>query len=125
MNTMERFQEYAVQKIGECEAVLTKFGSKLDEAPAHTFSWADSAVRAAAELELYKKVLFLSKEGMSFKGIHESLAREAISLARNPARSTSPMHNLVEQERLAARGQLLDSWAFNGFLEAEAKEVTA
>jgi hypothetical protein len=96
------------------EAALVKFKTNLDKDALYAFSWGDSAIAAAATLQVAQgalKALALITDPNSEATVEtliEFYRKEVMCGARNPAHSTSQMSNLVRTYVTAAQVQALD-----------------
>lgn len=97
-----------------------KFTTRLAENPADALRWADDYLRDVARLELATSVMVFferfNDEGGDLREkeplplLREFLLDGVLQNARHPARSTSVMSNLMEQERLAAKAMLFSEF---------------
>lgn len=90
---------------------LAKFQQKLADDPAYAFSWASDAMTAAAKLKVANVVLASIEKfpELTIEMVRKEAATQMRRAARYPARSTSPVSNVMEQEIGAAWAELFDT----------------
>lgn len=101
-------------RIAEAQGTLDKFTADFAKNPAYAFQWSDAAFRAAARLEITKRVLVWLQEGADLPQVIQELNRQVRFNCRNPSHSTSTTHNLIEQCKLAELADVvedLERWA--------------
>ncbi len=92
----------AVTTLERAEKRLAEWGERLAGNPENAFSWSMEAFDAAADKSVFGQVAYYFERGLSVEEIKELADREVYRGARSPARSTSPVSNLMEQEVVAA-----------------------
>lgn len=91
---------------------LIKFQEALERNPAHAFEWGDGALSAAAELKAIAwvlKNLTENEDADAVDRLRKYVAKQVVSRATHPQRSTSVMSNLVEQEYVAAMARIAET----------------
>lgn len=86
---------------------IKDFSEKAIKYPSYAMQWSLDLYEMAAHAEMEKLVRYYVEEGRTAAELREALTQTVISGASNPARSTSPTSNLMEQEKLAAAAKLL------------------
>lgn len=97
--------------VSRSEASLAKFKKNLDTDPSYAFSWADTAVAAAATHQAASGALRALTDPNSEATVEtlvEFYRKEVAYGARNPPSSTSQMSNLVRTYTTAANAAILD-----------------
>ena len=108
MQKQELIAQLTNKKVN-AESQIVRFQSELSKNPAHAFSWADSAVKAAAAIDIYRYLLnFLEKETTDTEKVKRFATGKAISAARFPASSTSAISNLVEVNKGGVWAEIAD-----------------
>lgn len=129
--TLEALQRNFDDRVAVAEKDLADWKAKLEKNPLHAFEWAERAMAAAAELDLFTGLAAFvgrvraGETVMTPAEVAEAIlkdAREAtLNVAKNPPRSTSVTSNLVAQARARAQAELLDFWGFGRQLQAMAQ----
>lgn len=90
-------------EIKSAKEKIEKFKAELSErSPAYAFSWADSAMRAAAALDVWFQLKNNIGEGSNIRLIRDIAEQNVLQAARYPQKSTSDCSNLIEQYKLSA-----------------------
>lgn len=85
-------------------STLETFRKRFDENPLYAFDWGGDAAAAAARqhVAMGLKGIMEHQEAGGADAALKAAEREVLNLAAAPKHSSSPLSNLVEQERLAA-----------------------
>jgi len=94
--------------------IAAKLADKFSGDPAYTMSWSGEYFTHAAEFQVAMQLQGAFELGATVEQIVSSITSEVLNGARWPARSTSVVSNLMEQEVLAARSRLLSTLNFGG-----------
>ena len=94
--------------ITDNQRIVRVFSMKLVGAPWYELEWSQAVFTAAAELKVAEKVVRYLEGGRSAIEIRDELTRELLLGAGSPARSTSPQHNLMDQEIVGATARFLE-----------------
>lgn len=121
--SVEMLEQSFGRKISAIKQGQAEFVKKFQEDPSHALSWSQKTFEESAELNVRELVLSsIQSQIKKGKGAGEALAylteyisKEAMRSARWPARSTSPVSNLLE----GCKGQAFAMVAeeLNGFLQ--------
>jgi len=108
--TLEAKREHATE-------VLRSFAAKVngivsdgaaDSDPTYAFRWAEKAFEASAELLVIRQIEELLKDGQTPAQVVIFCRDAALSGARTPHNSSSPCHNLIQQDLTAAYAEALN-----------------
>jgi len=118
---MEKIMRNVFREMERCRVEVDTFSERLAEDPAHAFSWGSDAVMCAGTMEVLERYYDwmvdvtkgVGEESLVMVSIRESAMREVIRGARSPSRSTSPMHNLTDEGRLAGHAKMLEMLDFS------------
>lgn len=93
---------------GGFEKEIAKFQAKLAKEPAHAFSWADSAMEAAAKLYICDTIIpHLEKDTATVESVYDFTLSKVLHSARYPASSSSEVSNAMERKISAAWAEVL------------------
>lgn len=106
-------------EIKTARSTLAKFAEQLEAEPANALEWADSAIEAAATLQVYGRlgaVLVLPRKievsaDQRLTEVRKFAADELARRSRTVSHSTGQCSNLVARYELAAYGKLFDSFS--------------
>ena len=98
--------------LSSAKKVLEKFAADIAVQPLYAFSWGDKAVTAAAKVQVLGDVLAVLKSGVDVEKVRKHATEQALQAAKWPARSTSVMSNLAEQEKGAVWASLIERLDF-------------
>lgn len=106
---------------GESEGVIAQFATNLAINPRSAFSWGDKAAAAAAKQAVLAEVMaYVEDGGRALLRVAEFAREETVRRAGSIGhRSTSPMHNIVEDATLVAWAEILPTIQFHANREAE------
>lgn len=111
MKSRDRIIAELFERYTQALATVAKFAVKLAEAPeeaAYEFSWSTKVVEASAEARVMAEVISVvwrsenTDNEVTAEMIRTTVMETMIQMAQSPARSTSPMSNLVETAKLSA-----------------------
>lgn len=105
--SIENIKSHLASNIADCAAELKEFSEKLAANPVHAFSWADKAMRAAAQKQVFTDALNALNGGASLEVIKARAMRNTMFGARNPASSSSATSNIMAQQITAAQAELV------------------
>lgn len=108
MNKQELIAKLAKNK-ELAEDQIAKFQVELAKDPSYAFSWADGAMRAAAEARVCKFVLsVLENDEVTVEHVRKEATAMTLRAARYPASSSSEVSNAMERKIGAAWAELLE-----------------
>lgn len=88
---------------------LDAFKIKLNETP-RAMGWSDDAFKAAAKIAVLDEISnLLRNDEMTIDEMHKIVETRITDGARWPSRSTSPIGDFFEQEKLAVWGKIFAS----------------
>ena len=94
-----------------------KFIEEFEKDAAYTLSWSTETFSKAAQERVIKSVLSLIEEGLAKEGVSNEEIMEVVSRVANaavikgamyPARSTSPVSNIMATEELSAWANIVE-----------------
>jgi hypothetical protein len=103
MNTVEWLE----REMAGDQKHVDEFREYLKQNPAYHFEWADSVVESSARIEVNQEFLNWYRAKGPWAADKYATSK-ALSLARNPSRSTSQCHNLVALYRASAWAKLVE-----------------
>lgn len=102
-------KEKLVKKLTEMKtmavASVDEFKEKLSADPFNAFEWGMDALHKAAEIQVADYIL--SAPNATVEQVRDQLRRDVLHRSMYPSRSTSPLHNLMEQELLGVMATVL------------------
>lgn len=102
-------KEWLANEIAAARTTLGKFAEKLDAHPATAFEWGMSAVDAAARIEVFGQLKdVLDAPTVVLSKVVLAMQRDVVRRSRYPSRSTSPLSNLMDDERMKVRAEFVD-----------------
>lgn len=107
MTPIENIKAHLAANIAECAAELKEFSEKLTANPVHAFSWADKAMRAAAQKQVFTDALNALHGGASLEVIKARAIKNAMFGARHPEISSSQASNVMSQNITIAQAELV------------------
>ncbi len=96
------FFHAANRALERADETLAKFAARLTSDPSHAFEWGMDAIAASADKKVFGQIAYYFERGLSVEEIKDLTDKEVYRGARSPARSTSPISNLMEQEIVSA-----------------------
>lgn len=107
---IESLKSFLKTGVDTANQYMMKFQIKLKENPARAFGDSITAIHQSTKLELYSYILdnIKNNDKLTIEDIKEYYLSELITCGRMPTRSTSPMSNLVDEERTVAIACLLE-----------------
>ena len=116
MNAIDRLIRSLQSSNESCREDIEKFTAQLAKNPVYGFEWAESAMRAAATLQVQEFALsILTAPAEEFREgeapitlLVKQLQRDVMHAARYPSRSTSQMTNLMHQETMSVKASLIE-----------------
>ena len=96
-------------------AELAEFTEKAAKSPAYAMEWSMGLFQGAAKAEVAHLVRHIVETGMSLQDLTEILTRDVFNEASSPQRSTSVPSNLIKQEVLARKADMLRDLMGRGF----------
>jgi hypothetical protein len=114
---------YFQSKVNNVEDYITKVSDRLKDDPSRTLEWGTTAFRAAAELEVYQKIVsaLTGKTKATLESVCDYALKEVLRRASNPSHSASTTGDLLDQEVLAAWARAYEFMA--AVLEEEKREA--
>lgn len=115
MKSRERIIAELFERYTWALATVTQFAAKLAEVPeeaAYEFEWSTKVVEASAEARVMAEVISVvwrrenTDNEVTAEMIRDTVMETMLRMAQSPARSTSPMANLVETAKLSAWAKL-------------------
>ena len=94
--------------IKSAQEQLEKFKTSLDKDPMYAFDWSGDAISAAVEFKMLTDIKAAIEKGCTVEKLIEHLTDIALREARYPSRSTSPMSNLIAQEKASFAIKFVD-----------------
>jgi hypothetical protein len=101
-NNIELLTRSVTSRMEVAQRTLDKFVAELAVEPAHAMSWADKSVSAAGTVRVCAIILKALSEQESVSSLLKFGTEMVMRAGRYPARSSSPMNNLMEQSVAAA-----------------------
>jgi hypothetical protein len=95
-------------KIKANRKALTDWRMKFRKNPRHALEWSEGAFSAAAENQVYERVLGWLRSKASDETVREHAFRELQTASSNPHRSTSAPSNLMRDHERATWAELFD-----------------
>jgi len=116
MNAIDRLIRSLQSSNESCREDIEKFTAQLAKNPVYGFEWAESAMRAAATLQVQEFALsILTAPAEEYRYVAAPIAllvkqlqRDVMHAARYPSRSTSQMTNLMHQETMSVKASLIE-----------------
>jgi len=106
---IKRFQS----QVESCQDSLDKFAKEFAKDPAYALAWSNGTFQKAARLQVLKQIVNALENGDgNLDNIRSTMMDRVLSMSRNPAQSTSPTSNLIEQYELAACAEILDDMKY-------------
>jgi len=106
-NRTDLFQ-YLSRREAALHEDLCKWQANFIENPSYALEWSQGTFENAARHKVTKLTLNALSEGHSLEKIINDLKRVVFRDSKSPVRSTSPAHNLIKQELLAAYADMLE-----------------
>lgn len=98
---------WAERVMEEHNRLTTKLSEDFASDPLRTMEWGMTYVAHAADYQVANDLKAMFEHGTTVHGMVSTLTRDLRHKASYPARSTNPMSNLCEQEKLRAINKLL------------------
>lgn len=108
---MNNAAKFLSRRLESARADIAEFAAKLVADPVHAMGWSDDAFKAAAKVKVFSLVEASLANGASPEDIAKWGVNAAIRAARDPARSSSPTSNIMEQEVAAAWAEIAELFA--------------
>lgn len=103
----------ALNQKAEAEKQIAKFATEVVANPSYALSWSVDMFKHAARIEIADRFQKMVEAGHSLEVIKGAVLKQAMQLASNSSRSTSPTSNLMEDERRVAWANLARELGFN------------
>lgn len=94
-------------------AAIAKFAAEVVESPSYALSWSINQFKYAAQLEVGHRVQRWIEAGVTYTNIKNEVIRQAMQLASNSSRSTSPTSNLMDDELRVAYVEIAREFGFS------------
>jgi hypothetical protein len=121
VKTIADLRSFAAEACGSATEVLGKFQKQAETSPVYAFEWSGSAIEASARWEVYQRIFaqIVQWEGQpdgvrlseekAMAAFAKQARREVIRLGQSITnRSTSPMANLMNDNRLKVWCELFE-----------------
>jgi hypothetical protein len=108
---MDQLKKFLTGKIDTLQGEVERFHKSFLENPAYAFEWADSSMRHAAHLRVFKSVLNIitaENSKATIESIRDYALRQFKNAAESPKCSTSVCINYMHQENAAAWVEVYD-----------------
>jgi len=118
MNHREKVITTLFMQYEMAQTTVVAFAKKLTRAPEEAcdeFEWSTAVVEASAEARVMAQVISViwrrenSDDAVTVEMIRATALETTLRMAQSPARSTSPMSNLVETAKLSAWAKVVQA----------------